>query len=155
MVIVPKTSVEDISIGTQSWLEPRGKSWCKGHRRLLLTGLIHNAPSVCFLIESRTSNLRMASLTMVWTLPHQLLVKKMAYRLAYRPISWKHFSIGPPSSLMCQVDIKFVSTPNKYMSLWMQTEVIVDSLWKANHWPPRVSNDELAHHLLWMVLRKL
>jgi hypothetical protein len=42
--------------------------------------------SVCFLIEHKTTSLGMAPTTVGWVLPHQSLIKKMLYWLAYNMI---------------------------------------------------------------------
>jgi hypothetical protein len=45
----------------------------------LLTGLLPVACSVCALLEPRTTNPRMAQLTMSWAFPHQSLIEKKLY----------------------------------------------------------------------------
>jgi hypothetical protein len=46
--------------GTHTGYEPRGRSWCRGHGGMLLTGLLPLACSACFLIEPRTTSPGMA-----------------------------------------------------------------------------------------------
>lgn len=58
---------------------------------VLLTSLLPTACSARFLIESRTASLGMESPTVDWALPHQSLIKNMAYRLAYSLILLRHF----------------------------------------------------------------
>jgi hypothetical protein len=45
---------------------------------------------------------------------HQSLIEKMPYRLAYSPVSWRHFlswdSILSDDCSLCQIDIKLAST---------------------------------------------
>jgi hypothetical protein len=52
--------------------------------------------------------------TMSWALPHQSLVKKMSYRLAYNLNLWRYFlNRGFPlsdDSTLCQVDVKLANT---------------------------------------------
>lgn len=49
------------------------------------------AHSTCFHIEPKTTSPEITSPMMGWTLPHQLHMKKMSYRLAYSPILQRHF----------------------------------------------------------------
>jgi hypothetical protein len=61
------------------------------------------ACSFCFLIEPKATSAGMLPCTMGWALPHQLLIKKTPYRLAYSLLT------EVPKSLMTivyQVDIK-------------------------------------------------
>ena len=58
-----------------------------GHAQVLLIGLLFVACSACFLIEPRTIGTGMAS-PIIWDLPHQSLIRKMPYRLAYSLILW-------------------------------------------------------------------
>jgi hypothetical protein len=53
------------------------------------------------------------TIIMIWGLPHQSLIKKIPYRLAYSPILWRHFinsghHLSQDFSL-CQVAIKLSS----------------------------------------------
>ena len=98
--------------GTQTGQKPGGRSWCRGHGGVLLTGLLLMACSAFLLIELRTTSPDMASSIVGWALPHQSLIKKCYIGLpiagSYRGI----FSIEVPSSQMtltCQVDIKLAS----------------------------------------------
>jgi hypothetical protein len=82
---------------TQAGLEPGGRNWCRGHRRVLLIGLIHMACSDFFLIEPRTTSLGMVPPTVDWVFPHWSLTKKKCLT------SGSHRSISPieaPFSLM-------------------------------------------------------
>jgi hypothetical protein len=64
---------KEVRTGTHIGLEPGGRSWCRGHGGVLLTGLLPLACSACFLIEPRTTSLGMAPPTMgPPTLDHQL-----------------------------------------------------------------------------------
>ena len=63
-------SLEDVSTGTYTELEPGDRSWCRIHRGVLLTGLLPVACSACFLIELRTTSPGLAPPTMGWALPH-------------------------------------------------------------------------------------
>jgi hypothetical protein len=51
---------------------------------------------------------------MGWTLPHQLPIKKMPYRLDCSPVLWRHFLncgfLLSDDYNLYQVDIKLVST---------------------------------------------
>ena len=58
--------------------EPGGRSWCRGHRGVLLTGLLPMTCSTCFLSFLIPG---MSPPTMGWTLFHQSLIKMM-------PCSW-------------------------------------------------------------------
>jgi hypothetical protein len=71
----------------KSGRDPGGRSWCRGHGGMLLTGLLIMACSPCFLIEPRANSPGMALPTMGWALPNQLLIKK----LLYSQIFWRHF----------------------------------------------------------------
>ena len=71
------SSLEGVRAGTQAGQEPAGRSWCRGHDWVQLTGLLLMACSACFLIESRTTSPGMASPTRDWALSHQSLIKKM------------------------------------------------------------------------------
>jgi hypothetical protein len=81
---------------------------------MLPIGLLLMACSACFLLEPRTKIPGVALLTKSWALPHQPLIKKMPYRLAYRPALWGHFlnwvSLFSGYSRLCQVDIKLALT---------------------------------------------
>lgn len=54
--------------------------------------------------------------TVVWSLPHPSVIKKMYRRLVYRPVGWKHFLIGI-SSQMTVVCVKATKT-NEHMAQW-------------------------------------
>ena len=61
---------------THAGQEPRDRSWCRGHRVVLLTGLYIMAYLAYFIIEPRMTSPGMAAPTMAWTLPHQSLIRK-------------------------------------------------------------------------------
>jgi hypothetical protein len=74
----------------QTGQHPGGRSWCRGHRGMLLTGLLPTAGSACFLIEPRTTSPGMAPPSMGWAFLHWSLIEKMPYSW----ISWRHFLKG-------------------------------------------------------------
>jgi hypothetical protein len=49
--------------------EPGGRSSCRGHKGVLLTGLLPMACSACFLIEPKTTDPRMVPPVTGWALP--------------------------------------------------------------------------------------
>jgi hypothetical protein len=74
--------------GTHTGQELEGRSWCRGHGGVLLTGLLPLACSACFLIEPRT-------ISPGWHHPQEAcpfwpLTSKMSYSL----ISWRYFLKG-------------------------------------------------------------
>jgi hypothetical protein len=76
--------------------------------------------SACFLMEPRTTSPEMAPPSMGWIFSHELLIKKMAYRLACLMILWRrHFlnwgSLLSVDSGTCQVYIKLASTRAIYL----------------------------------------
>lgn len=67
------------------------------------------ASSAYFLLKTRTTSLGITA-HKGWFLPHQSVIRTMLYRLAYRPISQRHFlNWGSLLRCLCQVDIKLVS----------------------------------------------
>jgi hypothetical protein len=70
--------LKEVKTGTQTGQEPEGRSWCRGHERVLLTGLLHMA---CL-----TTSPVMGPPTIGWVLFHQLLNEKMPYRLAHKGV---------------------------------------------------------------------
>jgi hypothetical protein len=62
--------------GAQRGMEPGSRGWCRGHRGMLLTGLLFMACSACFLIEPRASSPGMETRTEGWVLPYFSLIKK-------------------------------------------------------------------------------
>jgi len=68
--------------GTQTRPEPGGKRWCRGHGRMVLTGLLFMACSGCFLIKPGTTSPGMTPSTVGGALEYQSLMKKMLCRLA-------------------------------------------------------------------------
>jgi hypothetical protein len=97
------SSPKEVRTGTQTGLDPRDRSWSRGHGGILLSGLLSIACSVYFLIESKTP---------AWNAPthdglnplHQSLTKKMPYSW----ILWKYFlnwsSLPSDDSSLSQVD---------------------------------------------------
>jgi hypothetical protein len=57
----------------------------------LLPGLLFKAPSACCLLMPRAIFLGVALTPASWTLPHQLLKKKLPHRVAHRSILCSHF----------------------------------------------------------------
>jgi len=55
---------KEIRTGTQAGQEPGGRNWCRGHAGMLLTGLLPQACSACFLIEPKITSPGMAPPTM-------------------------------------------------------------------------------------------
>jgi hypothetical protein len=76
-----RTSLKEVRTGTQT----------EAHGRMLLTGLLFMTFSFCFLIQPKTTSQGMAKPTLGRTLPHQSLIEKMLYRLAYSLILWSNF----------------------------------------------------------------
>lgn len=68
---------------------PGGRNWKQKPWRNAV--LILTAGFACFLISPRTHCLGLAPAIISWAHPHQSLIKKMHYRLAYRQISWRDF----------------------------------------------------------------
>ena len=81
------SSLKEIRTGTHTGQEAGGRSWCRGHGGVLLTGLLPVACSTCFLIEPRTTRAGMTPPTMGWALPHWSVIEKMPHSW----VSWKHF----------------------------------------------------------------
>lgn len=65
---------------------------------------------LCFLKPFRTLCPGMVPPAIGWTLPHQLLIKKMHHKFAYRPVCWGHFLswgfLFSSNSSLCRVDRK-------------------------------------------------
>lgn len=68
--------------------------------RVLITGLLLMAYSVCFSIELKPTSPGMAPPTMGKALPYQTWIKKIPYRLAFSRMLWRHFLDEAPSSQM-------------------------------------------------------
>ena len=62
------SSPKGVRTGTQTEQEPKGRSWCRGHERVLLIGLLTLACSACFLREPRTRAQGRDHPTMGWAL---------------------------------------------------------------------------------------
>lgn len=73
------SSWREVRAGVQTRQELESRSWCRGHEWVLLTDLLFIACSAYFLMEPRTTTLRMVPLTITWALPSQSLVRKMPY----------------------------------------------------------------------------
>ena len=80
--------LKEVRTGTQTGHEfkPGGRSWCRGHGEVLLTGLLYITRSAWLLIEPRTLSPGMAPPTVGWALPHWSWRK-----VAYCWILWSHF----------------------------------------------------------------
>jgi hypothetical protein len=76
-------SLKEVRTGSQTAQEPGDRVSLRGHRRVLLTGLLSMACSAWYIIESWTTSPGMEPLTMGWAFPHQPLIKKMPDSLAY------------------------------------------------------------------------
>ena len=88
-------------IRTGTWRQELMQKPC----RVLPTGL--------FLVAC-SARPRMTPSTMRWAWPHQSLIKKIPYKLAYTPILWRHSlnggSLLSDNSSLCQADIKLTSS---------------------------------------------
>lgn len=69
-------SLEEVMAGTQAGQDP-GSRADTGHGSVLLTDLLLLACPACFLIEPRATRPEVAPPIIVWTLPHQSLIKKI------------------------------------------------------------------------------
>jgi hypothetical protein len=79
-------SLHWVSLWGKSEQEPGGRSWCRGHGSVLLTGLIS---LLCY--NSKDNQARVALPTVSVPLPHQLSIKKNHCRLPHRPVWWGNF----------------------------------------------------------------
>jgi len=90
---------------SRAGLEPGGRSWCRGHGGMLLSGLFPLACSACFLIEPRITVQRWHHPQ--WAGPSLLTTN---WENALRWISWGHFLrwgfFLSDDFSMCQVDTK-------------------------------------------------
>ena len=97
-----------IKAGAQTWLDPRSRSWCRGHGGILLIALLLMDCSACFCTEFRTTGPGIAPTIMDW------VFLQSSYRLAYSLILWRHFlswgSLFSNDVSLCQVDIKLANT---------------------------------------------
>jgi hypothetical protein len=91
-----------ITKGSQDWNSSRSgsRSWCRGHRGMLLTGLLPLACSACFLIEPKTTSPG-------WQHPQGTLPPLITnWEMPYSWISWRHFLKGGSflygNSSLCQ-----------------------------------------------------
>ena len=71
--------LKGVRTGTQIGQDPEGRSRCRSHGGMLLTGLLLIAYTACLLIEPRTTVPGMTPSAMGWALPSQSLIKKMSY----------------------------------------------------------------------------
>jgi hypothetical protein len=104
----------EVRTGTQTGQGPGGRSWCRGHRGVLLTGLLLVVCSACFLIEPRTTISEVSPPTAAGPFPHQLLIKKIPCRLIC--LHPRHMELGSLLSdgfSFCHDDIKLASTEMK------------------------------------------
>jgi len=70
---------------TQGRQEPGGRSWCRGHGGVLLTGLLN-----LLSYKTQAHQPRDETTTLGLFLPHQSVIKKMGYRPAYSLTLWRH-----------------------------------------------------------------
>lgn len=71
----------------------------------------------CFLIPSRTTCPVMATPPVSWALFPQSLIKKILHRLAYLPVSWRHF-LRIPSSQMSSFVLSW-QTPTSIVCIFL------------------------------------
>lgn len=71
-------SPNEIRTGAQAGQEPEGRSCCRGHRGVKLTGLFFIACVACFLIEPRSNRLGLVPPTIAWASAHKSLRKCLA-----------------------------------------------------------------------------
>ena len=72
----PQFNPQEVRAGTQTRQEPEGRSWCRDHGGVLLTGLLFMACSACFLREPRTTSLGMAPAAVDRALPINCYLRK-------------------------------------------------------------------------------
>lgn len=80
------------SPGSQAGKGPEGRSSYRGHRRMLLAGLLPTTYSTCFLIQPRITCPEVVLLSVAWLFPHLLLIKKMPYRQVIMGLTYKNSS---------------------------------------------------------------
>ena len=106
-------SPKEIRTESQTWQNPGGRSWCRGHRAVLLKGLL---TLLCY----RTQDHQTRDGTLLCGLgpPPLITVEKMSYSW----ISWKHFLNGgsflPDDSNLCQIDIQNQPGQVAYVEAW-------------------------------------
>ena len=98
--------LKEVRTGTQTGHEfkPGGRSWCRGHGEVLLTGLLS-----LLSIAPRTTSPEVALSITCWANSHPSLIKKVPHRLAYSQSYGGIFSIEgslPDNSSMFKVDKK-------------------------------------------------
>lgn len=73
---------------TAQW--PGSMISCRGHGEAAAEQLAPSACLVCFLVDLKNTIIRMAPPKRGWTLSHQFLIKKIAYRLVFSFILWRN-----------------------------------------------------------------
>ena len=71
--------------------DPGGRSRCRGHGGVLLTGLLSRACSACFLRAHRTQSPAVALTSVSQAFPHQSSLEKVHHWFSHRFIWWGHF----------------------------------------------------------------
>ena len=90
-----------------------------------LLALLHMSSSACFVIESRAKSPGLVPPVMSWVLFHQSLIKKLPYRLTYRPVLRRCFlnsllwseALSSDDYSMCQDCMKLSSTMTIYTNV--------------------------------------
>jgi len=100
------------------------RSWCRGHGGMLLTGLLPQACTDCFLIEPKTTSSGMAPPTMGWVLPPWSLTEKMLYSW----VSWGHFHNGSFFSMITTAHVKLTHKTSQYM-IFFKTHISKNPNW--------------------------
>jgi hypothetical protein len=106
-----------VRTGTLTGQEPGGRSWCRGHGGMLLTGLLFLACSACFHTVPRITSSGMAPSTMGCPPPPQPCQQPLIKTMLCSWVLWRHFSQLRFSSFLndsslCQVDVKLARTTN-------------------------------------------
>ena len=83
------SSSEKVRTGTETRQEPRARSRCRRHGRVLFAGLLPMVCSICFLLKPVTSTPGWYHLQSAMPSRHSLI--KMPDKLAYSLILWRHF----------------------------------------------------------------
>jgi hypothetical protein len=100
-----------ITKGSQDWNSSRtgSRSWCRGHGRMLLTGLFPLACSACSLIEPKTTSSGMTPPTIG---PPSLITN---WEMPYSWISWRHFLKGGSFlSVITPAPVKWTHKTSQY-----------------------------------------
>ena len=138
---------------TQTGQEPEGRRSYRGHRGVLLTGLLLMAYSACLLIVPRTTSSWVAPLTMGWALPHQSLISNVPYRLAYDPSYEIIFLSFPPLRWLYLVPSwhKTISTlwkGQKSNSMWHKDYKPVWQLCGWKNYNTSIPQKQLTHEIV-------